>query len=63
MANKFLDKIGLTTLLNKLKTIFATESSVNTLKEETDIYVTDIDEAEIALTEDQIKETVKIEEE
>lgn len=54
MVTKFLDSIGIKTLLNKLKTIFATKKSVNTLKEETDIYVTDVDYTEVAFETSEI---------
>lgn len=40
---KFLDKIGLKTLLEKLKLIFASKKEVNQVVEETNLYVLEID--------------------
>lgn len=43
MASKFLNLNGLTTLLSKLKEIFATEAEVAQVENDTDTYVLNID--------------------
>lgn len=54
MAKNFLDLPGLSSFLNKLKTIFATPDAVKKVEDDTNKYVLDVDYSEISFATDEI---------
>jgi flavoprotein len=55
---QFLNYAGLSTLLNKLKEKLATKAAVQAVKNDTDMYVTDVDYSQIQFDTSESYETI-----
>jgi hypothetical protein len=54
MDNKFLNITGLSTLITQLKGLFATKTAVESVEQDTNMYIVDIDYSQLEFDKDEI---------